>query len=120
MITAEEYQNLSYDKQYIEQLKWMYELNDRKVNGEDINFNREILKRLLIVDKPLYKDSILLTYPDGHKEVYDDAKEIANIFNIKYQKVNNYAFYNRQLNGITFSKVKQKLFGNEYRIISDK
>jgi lipopolysaccharide biosynthesis regulator YciM len=120
MITAEEYQNLSYDEQYMEQFKWMCELDNRRNNGEEINFNREILNRLLIVDKPLVKDSILLTYPDSHTEVYDDAKEIAEKFNIKWQKVNNYAFYNRQLNGITFKKVKQKLFGNEYKIISDK
>lgn len=119
MITAEEYQNLSYDEQYMEQLKWMCELDNRRQNGEVINYIKEYLNKLLIVDKPLYKDSILLTYPDNRTEIYDNAKEIAEKFNIKYQKVNNYAFYNRQLNGITFKKVKQKLFGNDYRIISD-
>jgi hypothetical protein len=124
-ITAEEYQKLHHDEQFYLTMKWAVEEEDIKrqlvTNGKsrnDIDNKDTSLFKLIIVNRPLYKDSILLTYPDNIKEIYDDAKEISEKLNITFQKVNNYAFYKRQLNGIKFEKVRQKLFGNEYKIIS--
>ena len=126
-ITAEEYQQLSYDEQFYLSMKWAVEEEDikRKLVSEgksrsDINKRDTSLFKLMVVERHLYKDSILLTYQDSTKEIYDDAKEIAEKFNITFQKVNNYAFYKRQLNGIKFEKIIQRLFGNEYKIVSHK
>ena len=62
-ITAEEYQKLSYDEQFIEQIKWMSEFSQKRAMNPDFDIIRENIIRLLIVDRPLYKNGILLTYP---------------------------------------------------------
>jgi hypothetical protein len=116
-ITAEAYQQLSHEEQFAEQMKWMNEFAEKKAKDKAFDILKENIVRLLIVERPLYKNSILLTYTCGKQEVFDDAEEIANRFNVSVQKVKNYAFYKRKLENVQFEKVHQRLFGNEYRIV---